>query len=134
MTHRLQLGGLLAALALMAPAFPAEPPVKLIVKPLLCVIDKGATNCAVTFDVRWKSAQPAEYCLNDSVQASPLRCWPSALAGALQQQREFSEDFLYWLATPAGGERLSPVKIEVLRVGSTDRRRERRTRHVWDVL
>jgi hypothetical protein len=56
------------------------------------------------------------------------------LAGALQQEREFSEDFSYWLAAPAGSERLSPVKIEVLRVGSTDRRRERRTRHVWDVL
>jgi hypothetical protein len=26
------------------------------------------------------------------------------------------------------------VKITVLRVGSADRRRERRTRHVWDVL
>jgi hypothetical protein len=26
------------------------------------------------------------------------------------------------------------VKVEVLRVGTADRRRERRTRHVWDVL
>jgi hypothetical protein len=24
--------------------------------------------------------------------------------------------------------------VEVLRVGSDDRRRERRTRHIWDVL
>jgi hypothetical protein len=134
MTHRLQLAGIVAALTLTIPSLAAEPPVKLVVKPLLCVIDKGATDCAVTFDVRWKSTQPDEYCLSDSVQATPLRCWPRALAGALRQERVFSEDFLYWLATPAGGERLSPVKIEVLRVGSTDRRRERRTRHVWDVL
>jgi len=134
MTRRLQLTGLLAALCFIAPSLAAEPPVKLVVKPLLCVIDKGATDCTVTFDVRWKSAQPEEYCLSDSVQTTPLRCWPRALAGALQQERVFGEDFLYWLATPAGTEKLSPVKIEVLRVGSTDRRRERRTRHVWDVL
>jgi hypothetical protein len=126
---------LAAGLLLMSEAFAADtPPVKLVIKPLLCVIDKGATSCAVTFDIRWKSAQPGEYCLGDSVQPTPLRCWPRALAGDMQQERVFSEDFRYWLAPPAGGERVSEVKIEVLRVGSEDRRRERRTRHVWDVL
>ncbi len=134
MTPRLTITALLASLSLTAPLLAAEPPVKLVVKPLLCVIDKGATDCTVTFDVRWKSQQPDEYCLYDSVQTTPLRCWPRALAGAMKQERVFSEDFLYWLATPAGIERLSPVKVEVLRVGSPDRRRERRTRHVWDVL
>jgi hypothetical protein len=144
-----RLTGLAAGMMLMSPAFAADPePVKLVIKPLLCVIDKNATTCAVTFDIRWKSVQPNEFCLNDSVQATPLRCWPRALAGEMKQQREFSEDFRYWLSLPAaglsqpaagltppaGGERLSEVKIEVLRVGSNDRRRERRTRHVWDVL
>jgi len=124
------------ALLLASPASAADSPgpVKLVIKPLLCVIDKGATSCAVTFDIRWKSPQPAEYCLSDSVQTTPLRCWPRALAGEMKQQREVSEDLRYWLSPPAGTERLSEVKIEVLRVGSTDRRRERRTRHVWDVL
>jgi hypothetical protein len=135
--HRtLTVTGLMAVLLLGAPAFAADPPapVKLVIKPLLCVIDKDATSCAVTFDIRWKSPQPAEYCLSDSVQTTPLRCWPRALAGEMKQQREFTEDFRYWLSPPAGSERLSEVKIEVLRVGSNDRRRERRTRHVWDVL
>ena len=45
-----------------------------------------------------------------------------------------SEDFVFWLSPPAGTERVAEAKIEVLRVGSDDRRRERRTRHVWDVL
>jgi hypothetical protein len=145
--HRIT--ALLAGLMLLPAAFAADPaPVKLVIKPLLCVIDKGATTCAVTFDIRWKSVQPGEFCLNDSVQATPLRCWPRALAGEMKQQREFGEDFRYWMSLPAagmslpaagstppaGGERLSEVKIEVLRVGSNDRRRERRTRHVWDVL
>jgi hypothetical protein len=126
--------GLLAMTALAVPAVAADGPVKLIIKPLLCVIDKGETSCAVTFDIRWKSAQPGEYCLSDSVQPGPLRCWTRALAGEMQQERQFNEDFRYWLSPVAGGERLSEVKIEVLRVGSADRRRERRTRHVWDVL
>ena len=128
--------GAVAASLLALPCVAADspPPVKLVVKPLLCVIDKDATSCAVTFDIRWKSPQPGEYCLNDSVQVTPLRCWPRALAGEMKQQREFTEDFRYWLAIPAGSERLSEVKIEVLRLGSEDRRRERRARHVWDVL
>lgn len=134
------LAGLAAGLLLAAPGFAADStvsgqaPVKLVIKPLLCVIDKDATSCAVTFDIRWKSPQPAEYCLSDSVQTTPLRCWPRALAGEMKQERQVTEEFRYWLAPPAGTERLSEVKIEVLRVGSDDRRRERRTRHVWDVL
>lgn len=130
------LTGLVAGLALMSPAFAQDTPapVKLIIKPLLCVIDKDATSCAVTFDIRWKSPLPGEFCLSDSVQTTPLRCWPRSLAGEMKQERVFTEDFRYWLSPPAGSERLSEVKIEVLRVGSNDRRRERRTRHVWDVL
>lgn len=125
----------LGLLALAAyPAQAAEPAVKLVIKPLLCIVDKGATSCAVTFDIRWKSVQPGEYCLNDSVKPAPLHCWARTVAGNVKHERVFSEDFSFWLAQPAGGERLSEVKIEVLRVGSTDRRRERRTRHVWDVL
>ena len=126
---------LLAVTSLAAlPAAAADPPpVRLFVKPLLCVVDKAATSCNVTFDIRWKSALPAEYCLNDETPA-PLRCWPSALSGELQHHREVSEDFIFWLAPPAGTERTAQVKVEVLRVGSDDRRRERRTRHVWDVL
>lgn len=126
------LGSLLAALPALASA--AEPPVKLIVKPLLCVLDKGATSCAMTFDVRWKSLASAEYCLNDGAQPSPLRCWASTQEGDLQQQRQVSEEFAYWLTQPNGVQRLAEVKISVLRVDSADRRRERRTRHVWDVL
>jgi hypothetical protein len=45
-----------------------------------------------------------------------------------------SEAFIYWLGAPAGTQRAAEVKIDVLRLDSPDRRRERRSRHVWDVL
>jgi hypothetical protein len=126
---------LLAVTSLAAlPATAADPPpVRLFVKPLLCVVDKAATSCNVLFDIRWTSVLPGEYCLSDET-TTPLRCWPSADSGELQHRREVSEDFIFWLAPPAGTQRAAEVKVEVLRVGSDDRRRERRTRHVWDVL
>jgi DUF3019 family protein len=123
-----------APLLLPAPAVAADPPVRLVVKPLLCVLDKGATSCSMTFDVRWRSEAASEFCLHDGAQPTPLRCWASARAGDLQQARAVSEDFVYWLTHPTGVERLAEVKISVLRVDSADRRRERRARHVWDVL
>ena len=112
----------------------ADPPVRLNVKPLLCVLDKNATACAVTFDVRWKSVRAAEYCLHDEAQPAPLKCWPSAVSGESRHDRQVTQDFSFWLSPPSGTERVAEAKIEVLRVGSTDRRRERRSRHVWDVL
>jgi hypothetical protein len=124
-------GGL--GLAMSAAA--ADPKaVRLSVKPLLCVIDKDEAACTINFDVRWKSTLAAEYCLNDSARPTPLRCWPRADAGEHTQERVVSEDFIFWLSPPTGTERVAEAKIEVLRVGSDDRRRERRTRHVWDVL
>jgi hypothetical protein len=124
-----------AALLLALPAFAADPaPVKLGVKPLLCVVDKGATSCMMSFDIRWKSELANEYCLNDSAKPDPVHCWARSLNGAVLQEREVSEEFIYWLGAPGGADHLAEVKVTVLRVDSDDRRRERRTRHVWDVL
>jgi hypothetical protein len=128
----LALAASLLALA-SAPARAAEPP-KLTVKPLLCVLDKTVTSCMMSFDIRWKSLTPAEYCLNDSLQPAPLICWSAGRSGQTTTQRQVAEEFVFWLGVPAGTERLAEVKISVLRVDSDDRRRERRTRHVWDVL
>jgi hypothetical protein len=47
------------------------PAARLIVKPLLCVIDKDAGQCSMTFRIRWKSEAAAEYCLNDSALSTP---------------------------------------------------------------
>lgn len=110
------------------------PAAHLVVKPLLCVIDREAGQCSLTFHIRWKSEAAAEYCLNDSALNTPLRCWPSAVTGTHDQQREVSEAFTYWLGAPNATQRAAEVKIDVLRLDSQDRRRERRARHVWDVL
>jgi hypothetical protein len=112
----------------------AEPQLKLAVKPVLCVLDKDATSCKMSFDIRWKSVLAGDYCLNDSFLSAPLRCWAGAKAGDERVQREVSEDFQFWLGAPADTTHLAEVRVSVLRVGSADRRRERRTRHVWDVL
>ncbi len=112
----------------------ADPPARLFVKPLLCVLDESDAGCDMTFHVRWQSVVAGDYCLNDDLQLTPLRCWSLVRQGELREQRIVSEDFTYWLGDPARTSRLAAVKVEVLRVGSTDRRRERRTRHVWDVL
>ena len=126
---------IISGLALCLPAAGADTPApRLTVKPQLCVTDKDATLCSMTFNIRWKSETAAEYCLNDSARTAPLRCWETATAGTHSEKREVSEAFVYWLGAPGGAQRVAEVKIEVLRLDSADRRRERRTRHVWDVL
>jgi hypothetical protein len=125
---------LIAALASLPAAAADLPAARLVVKPLLCVIDREAGQCSMTFRIRWKSEAAAEYCLNDSALSTPLRCWPSATSGSHDQKREVGEAFIYWLGAPAGTQRAAEVKIDVLRLDPADRRRERRARHVWDVL
>ena len=68
----------------------------------------------------------------------PHPSWPPARTaarnGELREKRTVSQDFTYWLGVADSAERLAAAKVQVLRIGSDDRRRERRTRHVWDVL
>jgi hypothetical protein len=133
-SHRARLALAACAIAFVATAGAAEPPAKLTARPVLCVLDKDATSCKMTFDVRWKSVLAGDYCLNESFLTAPLRCWAAVRGGEHKIEREVSEEFQFWLGNPEGTERLAEVKVSVLRVGSADRRRERRTRHVWDVL
>jgi hypothetical protein len=111
-----------------------DAPVTLKVKPLLCIVDQFSPSCAMTFDLRWQSLRIGDYCLNNDLQPLPLSCWKSVLSGDLREQRTVTQGFTYWVSDASGPGRLAPVKVEVLRVGSDDRRRERRTRHIWDVL
>jgi hypothetical protein len=113
----------------------ADPPaVKLTVKPLLCVLDRDDTGCNLTFRVQWSAVVAANYCLSVDLVSLPLRCWDAAQNGELREKRMASQDFVYWLGVTDSAERLAAAKVQVLRIGSDDRRRERRTRHVWDVL
>ena len=113
----------------------ADPPaVKLTVKPLLCVLDRDDTGCNLTFRVQWSAIVSADYCLSVDLVSLPLRCWERTQNGELREKRMVNQDFTYWLGVADSAERLAAAKVQVLRIGSDDRRRERRTRHVWDVL
>jgi hypothetical protein len=106
---------------------------RLIVKPVLCIIDKKTPSCDMSFLVLWESAQSGYYCLYNDFGEAPVRCWNDERAGRTEDERNVQEDFQYWMANDRNEQQLAAVKVEVLRMDSDDRRRKRRTRHVWDL-
>ena len=108
--------------------------VTLRVKPVLCIADRITASCSTSFHVSWQSALLGDYCLATDLQLLPLRCWAHAQLGELYEQRVVREDFSYRLSDPLQARTYAEIKIEVLRIDTEDRRRGRRTRHVWDVL
>ena len=104
------------------------------VRPVLCIADRATERCATVFQIDWRSSAPGDYCLSSDQRAEPLRCWTQTRAGEHSDRVVVDQDFTYWLAEPANPRRLSAVKVELLRLHGEDRRRERRSRHVWDVL
>jgi hypothetical protein len=108
--------------------------VTLKVKPLLCVTDRVTPSCDMAFLVRWFSESPGNYCLSSDLQTAPLRCWDEASLGEANERRRVTAPFAYWLSLPGSTERLASTQIEVLRLDAGDRKRQRRTRHVWDIL
>lgn len=111
----------------------ADDTVALKVKPVLCITDSRNPSCDVAFLVIWESADTGYYCLFNDLQESSLRCWQEDREGELVDERTVDENFSFWMTGEDFARRLAQVDVEVLRMDSDDRRRRRRTRHVWDI-
>lgn len=106
---------------------------RMTVKPVLCIVDKKTPSCRMSFLVLWESAETGYYCLFNDFGEAPVRCWSDALTGRTEDERVVENDFEYWMTSDLGEHKLAAVTVEVLRMDSEDRRRKRRTRHVWDI-
>ncbi len=129
---------LLVTLALLLPTLalaenPAGDDVRLTVKPVLCITDNRNPTCDMSFLVVWESGETGYYCLFNDFTEAPVRCWSEERVGQLSDDRIVGENFSYWMTGSDTDSRLAVVTVEVLRMDSDDRRRRRRTRHVWDV-
>lgn len=128
---------LLVILALLLPALAAaeeaSDDMTLTVKPLLCVTDNLNPSCNMSFLIVWQSIATGYYCLFSDFTDAPMHCWSEESTGELNDDRTVTQDFSFWMTGTDVGARLAEVKVEVLRMDSDDRRRRRRTRHVWDI-
>lgn len=126
----------ISLLLLSAPAMAeaeAENAIRLTVKPVLCIIDKRTPRCEMSFLVVWRSGLGGYYCLFSDFDDTPVRCWNEERTGRLTDDRTVHSNFSYWMTGDDTEYRLAQVIIEVLRMDTDDRRRRRRTRHVWDI-
>ena len=87
----------------------------------------------MSFIVMWQSGSSGYYCLFNDFGDEPLRCWTEEHEGQLTDERSVQQGFSFWMTEFDGEIRLAQVDVEVLRMDSDDRRRKRRTRHVWDI-
>jgi len=111
-----------------------DSPVQLKVKPVLCIVDAKTPSCQMSFLVIWQSAESGYYCLYNDFGESPLRCWTDEQAGEVNDERDVQNEFRYWMTGNDEQTPLAVVAVEVLRMDTGDRRRNRRGRHVWDIL
>ena len=129
---------LLVILALLLPALTlaedqAADDMRLTVKPVLCITDNRNPSCDMSFLVVWQSGETGYYCLFNDFTEAPVRCWSEDLTGRLSEDRIVRENFSYWMTGNDPDNRLAEITVEVLHMGTDDRRRKRRTRHVWDI-
>ena len=108
--------------------------VELTVKPRLCIVDRRTPVCDARFEIAWRSARSGDYCVFSDDASQPLHCWTRQDAGEHVDERRASEAFRYLMRAGDDPQTVAEAEVEVLRVDSDDRRRSRRTRHVWDVL
>jgi hypothetical protein len=122
-------------LLFLLPAFAnADEEMQLRVRPVLCIIDERTPSCQMSFLVLWQSTETGYYCLYNDFGQAPLRCWTEQRSGELGDERTVNSEFSYWMAGNDDESPLAVVVVEVLRMDTDDRRRKRRSRHVWDIF
>ena len=124
---------LLSLPALAAAQADSASDMRLSVKPVLCITDKRTPRCEMSFLIVWQSSISGYYCLFSDFGDTPMRCWNEETSAKLSDDRTVEKDFSYWMTDDNLDRRLAQVSVEVLRMDSDDRRRRRRTRHVWDI-
>jgi hypothetical protein len=122
-----------AVAAITANAEVPGEPVKLRVKPQLCITSKREPACEATFLVQWESKSVGYYCLEAEVAATTLRCWEQASLGNFDEERVVKQSFSYWLKSPGHDPPLAEARVELMTIDSSDRRRYRRNRHAWSI-
>ena len=126
---------LVTLLLLLLPAFAsADAEMQLKIRPVLCIIDERTPSCQMSFLVLWQSAETGYYCLYNDFGHAPLRCWTEQRSGELSDNRTVDTEFSYWMTGDDNDSPLAAVVVEVLQLATDDRRRKRRSRHVWDIL
>ncbi len=118
----------------VATALADDADVEMRVKPVLCITDETTPSCDMSFLVHWSSEESGYYCLFNDFGGEPIRCWSDERDGEHEDERSVRETFSYWMSEQGETARLATVTVEVLRMDTEDRRRRRRTRHVWDLL
>jgi hypothetical protein len=108
--------------------------VTLSVKPMLCITDNREESCALSILVSWRSNRAGSFCLHNELATEPLRCWETAEAGMLVEERVVQNTFRYWLTNGGTDAEVAEATLDVMSAESDDRRRQRQRRHVWDIL
>ena len=111
----------------------ASDPIDMTVKPELCITTKRAPTCFMDIQIEWRSSTADDYCLHCSLVDGPLACWDNATLGTHTDPRTVEADFTYAMTEEGASGELGVVEVKVLAAESSDRRRNRRKRHVWSV-
>ncbi len=106
----------------------------LSVRPMLCIVDQRTPVCDMQFVIAWESGESGYYCVFSELESDAVRCWSEARSGETTDERNVAESFSYWLNQGEDEPVLAKATVDVLQKSSSDRRRNRRTRHVWDIL
>ncbi len=112
------------------------PEAELTLKPKLCIVKRGDSQCSTDVDVRWSATSENTFCLYRSGRDGALQCWSKGDIGEFLDQLIASQDTPYWLEwqSDLGDVVAARAILKVVSVVPEDRRRSRRRRHIWSVF
>lgn len=112
----------------------SAPELILNVKPSLCLRYSSGEDCKLSVEVVWRDTSPSNYCLYSAQDLEPVRCWEDIAEASLEEDREISEDLVYWLTKPGENARLVTATVEMATIVEDDKRSRSRRRHVWNLI
>lgn len=102
----------------------------LVTSPNVCELADDQVLCEMNASLLWEVPKAADFCLWDTEQDSPLRCWQNAWSGTLQLRFVSGHNRTYLLTRGQNGSVAAKATIQVM--GALEQRlRARRRRSFW---
>ena len=104
----------------------AEVDVQFTIKPRLCILAQGETECNDELQMHWRTGDPVSICIAESLQDEPLHCWENVSEGHFAYMVSAVESKLFQLRSSSG-----VIAEQTFEIVHDDKRYRRSRKNPW---
>ena len=117
--------GISAANAFAVENSDSKQVVGLYLSPNLCLLEKNQERCELLLDIRWRTLNVGDYCLQTNQDSKSINCWSQLDRGKFKHHFRFSNNLEIYLVNQESGETVYQQTVRLQKYVTKYRKKRR---------